>query len=261
MSSLSVTACSVKLPWNLAEETETETEPTEVYEPTLEELLGFDGYQLVQGDIASKYQELNLQAVIDLTAIVNDRNIQHNIQSTIVHKTDENYSYSAITSTDSIGDNTTNDVLFSYVSINDNLEYYNSNYLGWKHKEYNVQEQYYSYSMSTSNMLVTLFEQNGDRLYVEGEVSSLSDSDFDTYMKYVLNQYGLSDASYTFRAVYDSGSLDILTLSATVTPIGSAVYGDYQCTIDNMMIAVTNVSYNDTDTVSIPQYVYDDISD
>lgn len=254
--SLSLTACTGKMPWDekepLVETEETETTPP----PTLEETLGFDGYDLMEGGITYKYQEVNLKADTDFTVSVNDRSVRHNVKTTTVHEADENKSYSVIASSDTTEVESTSSTLMAYIIVNDDVEYYNYDYAGWKYKVYNTDDQYYHYNISRSNMNITLFEQQGDRLYVEGSVTTLGESDFDKYIKHILSQYGIVSGDYTFRAVFDSVTREMLMITAEVHSTDELHYGDYSGTLDNLNVSVTKVEGNDTDLITIPQYIF-----
>lgn len=252
--SLSLTACTGKMPWD-KEELLVETEETETT-PTLEETLGFDGYDLMESGIAYKYQEVNLKADIDFTVSVNSRSVRHNVKTTTVHEADENKSYSVIASSDATEVESASSTLMAYIIVNDDVEYYNYDYAGWKYKVYNTDDQYYHYNISRSNMNITLFEQQGDRLYVEGSVTTLGESDFDKYIKHVLSQYGAVSGDYTFRAVFDSVTREMLMITAEVHSADELHYGDYSGTLDNLNVSVTKVEGNDVDLITIPQYIF-----
>lgn len=254
--SLSLTACTGKMPWD-KEESVMEAEGTETTPPpTLEETLGFDGYDLMEGGITYKYQEVNLKADTDFTVSVNGRSVRHNVKITTVHEADENKSYSVIASSDTTEVESTSSTLMAYIIVNDDVEYYNYDYAGWKYKVYNTDDQYYHYNISRSNMNITLFEQQGDRLYVEGSVTTLGESDFDKYIKHVLSQYGVVSGDYTFRAVFDSVTREMLMITAEVHSADELHYGDYSGTLDNLNVSVTKVEGNDVDLITIPQYVF-----
>lgn len=254
--SLSLTACTGKMPWD-KEESAMETEETETTPPpTLEETLGFDGYDLMEGGITYKYQEVNLKADTDFTVSVNGRSVRHNVKTTTVHEADENKSYSVIASSDTTEVESTSSTLMAYIIVNDDVEYYNYDYAGWKYKVYNTDDQYYHYNISRSNMNITLFEQQGDRLYVEGSVTTLGESDFDKYIKHVLSQYGIVSGDYTFRAVFDSVTREMLMITAEVHSADELHYSDYSGTLDNLNVSVTKVEGNDVDLITIPQYIF-----
>lgn len=254
--SLALTACTGKTPWEKEEpivETE-EVEPTPP--PTLEEILGFDGYDLMEGGTIYKYQEVNLKADVNFTVSVNGRSVRHNVKSTTVHEADENKSYSVITSSDTTDVESISSTMMAYVIVNDNVEYYNYDYSGWRYKTYETDDQYYHYGIKRSNMEVTLFEQQGDRLYVEGSVTTIGDSDFDKYVKYVLSQYGITAGDYTFRAVFDSTTREMLMITAEVHSDAELRYGECAGVLDNLSVSVTKVEGNDADLITIPQYIF-----
>lgn len=254
--SLALTACTEKMPWD-KEEPVVETEKTETTPPpTLEEILGFDGYDLMEGGITYKYQEVNLKVDINFTVSVNGRSVRHNVKSTTVHEADENKSYSVIASSDSTEVESTSSTTMAYIIVNDDVEYFNYDYAGWKYKVYGTDDQYYHYNINRSNMNITLFEQQGDRLYVEGSVTTIGESDFDKYVKYILSQYGIISGDYTFRAVFDSMTREMLMLTAEVHSADELHYGDYSGTLDNLNVSVTKVEGNDVDLITIPQYIF-----
>lgn len=254
--SLSLTACTGKMPWD-KEESAMETEGTETTPPpTLEETLGFDGYDLMEGGITYKYQEVNLKADTDFTVSVNGRSVRHNVKTTTVHEADENKSYSVIASSDSTEVESTSSTTMAYIIVNDDVEYFNYDYAGWKYKVYDTDDQYYHYNINRSNMNITLFEQQGDRLYVEGSVITLGESDFDKYIKHVLSQYGAVSGDYTFRAVFDCVTREMLMITAEVHSADELHYGDYSGTLDNLNVSVTKVEGNDVDLITIPQYIF-----
>lgn len=254
--SLALTACTGKMPWEKEEpivETE-EVEPTSP--PTLEEILGFDGYDLMEGGTTYKYQEVNLKVDVNFTVSVNGRSVRHNVKSTTVHEADENKSYSVITSSDTTDVESISSTTMAYVIVNDNVEYYNDDYSGWRYKTYETDDQYYHYGIKRSNMEVTLFEQQGDRLYVEGSVTTIGDSDFDKYVKHVLSQYGITTGDYTFRAVFDSTTREMLMITAEVHSDVELHYGECAGVLDNLSVSVTKVEGNDADLITIPQYIF-----
>ena len=254
--SLSLTACTGKMPWD-KEEPMVETEETETTPPpTLEEILGFNGYDLMEGGITYKYQKVNLKVDINFTVSVNGRSVRHNVKTTTVHEADENKSYSVIASSDTTEAESTSSTSMAYIIVNDDVEYYNYDYAGWKYKAYNTDDQYYHYNISRSSMNITLFEQQGDRLYVEGSVTTLGESDFDKYIKYVLSQYGAVSGDYTFRAVFDSVTREMLMITADVHSADELHYGDYSGALDNLNVSVTKVEGNDDDLITIPQYIF-----
>ena len=248
------TACAAQLPWS--EDVETETATEETLPPTLEETLGFTAYDLMAGETTYNYQKLNLQSTLDLTVKVKNRNVAHQVSNAMIHEADEDVAYDVITHKDKAGDIFHSTSILAYYSKNDSMKYTNTNYNGWVYEPYENFDEYYTYQLDTSKVTVDSFEQQGDRLYVNGQVSGLSNSAFDSYIKNILSEYGVKDCSYTFRAVYDSVTREMIMITADVNPMGGLTYEDNPTDLTGMSVSVTPIMNDNESSVDIPEYVY-----
>lgn len=252
---MAMTGCSIELPFGNSEPTE-ETVPTPP--PTLEEMLGFTGYDLLKECGAYKYQEVNLVAEIELTAMVNARGVGHSIKEVYAHKADEDTSYTLITSTDTSETSTLNQSAMAYVDITQNTLFYNNNYTGWKYTSYTTDNQYFDESM-VENVIVDLMEQDGDNLRVTGSVSTLGNSSLDTFIKHILSQYGSdgNGVSYTYSALINGITQDIITLKTEVTIPTDIAYGESTATITKMSVSYTPVGSDDVSILDIPTHIFE----
>lgn len=250
---LVTTGCAAQMPWDKNVETES-TEET--LPPTLEETLGFTAYDLMAGETTYNYQKLNLQSMLDLTVKVKNRNVTHQVSNAMIHEADEDVAYDVITHKDKTGDDFHSTSILTYYSKNDAMKYFNTNYDGWTYEPYENFDEYYTYQLDTSKVTVDSFEQQGDRLYVNGQASGLSNSSFDSYIKDVLSEYGVSDCSYTFRAVYDSATREMIMITADVNPMEGLTYEDNLTELTGMSVSVTPIVNDNESSIDIPEYVY-----
>lgn len=250
---LVTTGCAAQMPWDKNVETES-TEET--LPPTLEETLGFTAYDLMAGETTYNYQKLNLQSILDLTVKVKNRNVTHQVSNAMIHEADEDVAYDVITHKDKTGDDFHSTSILAYCSKNDAMKYFNTNYDGWTCEPYENFDEYYTYQLDTSKVTVDSFEQQGDRLYVNGQASGLSNSSFDSYIKDVLSEYGVSDCSYTFRAVYDSATREMIMITADVNPMEGLTYEDNLTELTGMSVSVTPIVNDNESSIDIPEYVY-----
>jgi hypothetical protein len=249
------TGCSVQLPWQEEEVVESTEEVVETPPPTLEEILGFTGYDLMSQSNDYKFQEVNLKADINLIATVNSRSIKHTISTTTIHQADETKSYDVYTITDVDDVETKSGSRLSYVIVGDNVEYVNTNYTGWGYKSYQTDSEYYTYNVESPNIDVTLFEQQSPRLYVEGSITVNSSSSIGKYVLSVLNEYGgvTENPVGTFRAIFDEDTHDMLMMTVNLENINITYEGN-SANISSMTVTVTSVTNNNDDVVTIPQY-------
>ena len=247
------TGCSAQMPWDKNVETES-TE--EILPPTLEETLGFTAYDLMAGETTYNYQKLNLQSTLDLTVKVKNRSVAHQVSNAMIHEADEDVAYDVITHKDKSGDILHSTSILAYYSKNDSMKYTNTNYDGWVYEPYENFDEYYTYQLDTSKVTVDTFEQHGDRLYVNGQASGLSNSAFDYYIKNVLSEYGISDCSYKFRAVYDSATREMIMITADVNPMDGLTYEDNPTELTGMSISVTPIVNDNESSIDVPEYVY-----
>lgn len=247
------TGCSAQMPWDKNVETES-TEET--LPPTLEETLGFTAYDLMAGETTYNYQKLNLQSMLDLTVKVKNRNVTHQVSNAMIHEADEDVAYDVITHKDKSGDDFHSTSILAYYSKNDTMKYTNTNYDGWTYEPYENFDEYYTYQLDTSKVTVDSFEQQGDRLYVNGQASGLTNSSFDSYIKDVLSEYGVSDCSYTFRAVYDSTTREMIMITADVSPMDGLTYEDNPTKLTGMSVSVTPIVNDNESSIDVPEYVY-----
>ena len=248
------TACAAQMPWS--EDVETETATEETLPPTLEETLGFTAYDLMAGESAYNYQKLNLQSLLDLTVKINNRNVTHQVSNAMIHEADEDVAYDVITHKDKDGDIFHSISILAYYSKNDSMKYTNTNYTGWVYEPYENFDEYYTYQLDTSKVTVESFEQQGDRLYVNGQASGLTNSAFDSYIKNILSEYGVSDCPYTFRAVYDSLTREMIMITADVNPMDGLTYEDNPTELTGMSVSVTPVTNDNESSIDVPEYVY-----
>lgn len=247
------TGCSAQMPWDK----EVETESTEeTLPPTLEETLGFTAYDLMAGETTYNYQKLNLQSMLDLTVKVKNRNVPHQVSNAMIHEADEDVAYDVITHKDKSGDILHSTSVLAYYSKNDSMKYTNTNYDGWVYEPYENFDEYYTYQLDTSKVTVDSFEQQGDRLYVNGQASGLSNSAFDSYIKNILSEYGVDDCSYTFRAVYDSTTREMIMITADVNPMEGLTYEDNPTDLTGMSVSVTPITNDNEGSIDVPEYVY-----
>lgn len=247
------TGCSAQMPWDNNVETES-TEET--LPPTLEETLGFTAYDLMTGETTYNYQKLNLQSMLDLTVKVKNRNVIHQVSNAMIHEADEDVAYDVITHKDKSGDILHSTSILTYYSKNDSMKYTNTNYDGWVYEPYENFDEYYTYQLDTSKVTVDTFEQQGDRLYVNGQASGLSNSAFDSYIKNILSEYGVSDCSYKFRAVYDSDTREMIMITADVNPMDGLTYEDNPTELAGMSVSVTPITNDNESSIDVPEYVY-----
>lgn len=247
------TGCAAQMPWDKNVETES-TEET--LPPTLEETLGFTAYDLMAGETTYNYQKLNLQSTLDLTVKVKNRNVTHQVSNAMIHEADEDVAYDVITHKDKAGDNFHSTSILAYYSKNDAMKYFNTNYTGWVCEPYEQFDEYYTYQLDTSKITVDTFEQQGDRLYVNGQASGLSNSAFDSYIKNILSEYGVKDCSYKFRAVYDSATREMIMITADVNPMDGLTYEDNPTELTGMSVSVTPVVNDNESSIDVPEYVY-----
>lgn len=250
---LVTTGCAAQMPWDKNVETES-TEET--LPPTLEETLGFTAYDLMAGETTYNYQKLNLQSMLDLTVKVKNRNVIHQVSNAMIHEADEDVAYDVITHKDITGDDFHSTSILAYYSKNDAMKYFNTNYTGWTYEPYENFDEYYTYRLDTSKVTVDTFEQQGDRLYVNGQASGLSNSSFDSYIKDILSEYGISDCSYEFRAVYDSATREMIMITADVNPIDGLTYEDNPTELTGMSVSVTPIVNDNESSIDVPEYVY-----
>ena len=247
------TGCSAQMPWDKNVETES-TEET--LPPTLEETLGFTAYDLMAGETTYNYQKLNLQSTLDLTVNVKNRSVAHQVSNAMIHEADEDVAYDVITHKDKSGDVIHSTSILTYYSKNDSMKYTNTNYDGWVYEPYENFDEYYTYQLDTSKVTVDTFEQHGDRLYVNGQASGLSNSAFDSYIKDILSEYGVKDCSYKFRAVYDSATREMILITADVNPMDGLTYEDNPTELTGMSVSVTPIVNDNESSIDVPEYVY-----
>lgn len=247
------TGCSAQMPWDKNVETKS-TEET--LPPTLEETLGFTAYDLMAGETTYNYQKLNIQSTLDLTVKVKNRSVEHQVSNAMIHEADEDVAYDVITHKDKSGDIIHSTSILAYYSKNDSMKYTNTNYDGWVYEPYENFDEYYTYQLDTSKVTVDTFEQQGDRLYVNGQASGLSNSAFDSYIKNILSEYGVKDCSYKFRAVYDSSTREMILITADVNPMDGLTYEDNHTEFTGMSVSVTPITNDNEGSIDVPEYVY-----
>lgn len=250
---LVTTGCAAQMPWDKNVETES-TEET--LPPTLEETLGFTAYDLMAGETTYNYQKLNLQSTLDLTVKVKNRNVTHQVSNAMIHEADEDVAYDVITHKDKTGDDFHSTSILVYYSKNDAMKYFNTNYTGWVCEPYEQFDEYYTYQLDTSKITVDTFEQQGDRLYVNGQASGLSNSAFDSYIKNILSEYGVKDCSYKFRTVYDSATREMIMITADVNPMDGLIYEDNPTELTSMSVSITPIVNDNESSIDVPEYVY-----
>lgn len=237
------------------EEEEVVEEPTEVYIPTLEETLGYTSYDLVAVDNVYSYQQTTLTSTIVFNETVNNRPVEHTVKTTIVHSSDEYRAYDCITTSDTYKETTDKTSTLIYTDAENGVRYTMYNYGGWHYEDYSGESEQYVYTLDSSKMTETSFEESNQRLYVEGSMSELSSSSFDQYIKYVLGQYGIDTATYTFKAAYEELTQQLAYIQADVTTDAEGVLGENAVAVVSFSVDVVPVKYNNTDVVTIPTYI------
>lgn len=235
-----------------------EPEPIETIEPepeppTIEEELGFTGYDLMNYEFSNPYNQVQLIAKMDMTATHKNNIVDYMFTSTKLHESDGYVAYSVISDSLTNEFRTTNETHMTWVEKNDSVtKYYNNNYTGWYYTE--SEEDVISAKLNMSDKISYSEMQNiGDsRLKVIGESVTSNGSYFDNYIKSVISQFGVEDCSYTFEANYDYNTHELISIMASIDIPGEITHGEYICTVDSFDVSMVVIETSTLKRLTVP---------
>ena len=221
--------------------------------PTIEEILGFTGYDLLSYEFANPYNQVQLIANMDMTATHKNNIVDYVFESTKLHESDGYTSYSVISDSLTNEYRTENITHMAWVEKADSItKYYNDNYTGWCYTEStedNISAKLYNSDKMTYSEMQGI---GGVRLKVIGESVTSNNSYFDNYIKSIISQFGLTDCAYTFEANYDYTTREFISVTANVSVPGEITHGEYICTVDSLTVSMVAIESDTLKRLTVP---------
>ena len=221
--------------------------------PTIEETLGYTGYDLLERDLVNPYNQVQLNAKIDMTATHKNNIVDYVYESTMSHESDGFNSY--IVTLESLTNEfgTKNNTYLTWFEKEENtMKYYNDNYTGWYYTEGicdNLSVKLHNSSAMTYTELIPL---DTLRVKVKGTSSTENNSYFDKYIKSVVNQFGIVNCTYNYEANYDFNTKEFISVIAEVNIPGEITHGEYICTVDSFTVTMTSIKSDTLKRLTIP---------
>lgn len=237
-----------------AEQDASVSENDYIYTPTFEELVGCTGEDLIHNETLYTYKSMVLNSEYTLLEVNGSSAIEHDISVRIVYETDGIVSDIWITKRDSHDGLEDFDTSRFYVDTRTSTLYRLDNYSLWTQEQV-TRSSVYKTALGTNNTVNDFHEGSGYTLIVSGSTPMLGVSSFDEWIKYILSEYGISDASYSYHASYGSIDKQFNRIDANITPASTGVMNDNEVTITSMDAYVLLMEADSMSTMTIPDYV------
>ncbi len=226
-------------------------------EVPLEVELGFTGDVLMSQEYDVMYQSLLAQVDYEYLKKVSGRLSSGKIYDSYYIDEDENVIYINIIGRVSIDDVETSWSSMEYIDRLSGDRYYLYNYGDWTHSTTDETSKI-TFSVPAESVIVDEFYREGANLVVKGSCSVVDGS----YISYLLGQvlsglkYEVSDYSVTFTAKFDEQTKQLFYAEYNVVFNGDVSDEEGgSVTVNKLSISLSGVDFNNTDTVSIPDYV------
>lgn len=217
--------------------------------------LGYGGGFLMSRESDTMYQSLLAKVSYDYTISNNGRTTTGSENESYYIDQDEKVIYINIVGNDVVG---TASVAWSSMEYIDRLtgdDFYLYNYGSWLHRTADNTEKI-TFAVPEDSVIVEEFYREGSNLVVTGNCSVVSG----TYLDYLLTQtvgepYKSSNATVSFVAKFDEASSALFYAEYSVAFTETLSSDDGVITVNNLSVVLTGVDFNNSDSVTIPDYV------
>ena len=222
-------------------------------------ILGYTGEELLMNVNNHNSQTIHIKESFNATATVKGRSVplvysHMNTLSNDVYTRHGIHTYKT-----DLNDVTANDMYEYYITNTDvTTKYFNNNYTGWYFEEVDCSDVRPDLTISSDCVEITNYELNGTDVIVEGTLSDIKYNTFlGNYVKETLTKFNnpSSRVSCVVKAVYDSNTKDLKTMQYTVTVPEKCFMVDIPFTIENYIITVYGVEYDNIEEIIVPDTI------
>lgn len=252
---ISLCGCSINF-GSKEESTEPESIEESVYVPTLEEVLGYSGEDLMSSQSQYNYQKVQIYTNVKMTGDYRGRTTPVEYSSSYTAISDAYYRNDILTENIVIDNNEDTHVTLRYTDLHEQIMYTNKGYEGWVKSPITINDtrahivdDWYS---------VTDFYEDGNFVIVEGTIVPNGSATVTNILRDFITEYGGKSDSLTsvsFIAKFNKLDRSLVNIEY-MAELGELLsYGGYQLSIDSISCAYVMVEENNDNILSIPEYV------
>lgn len=228
----------------------------------LELITGLTSYDLMNQVHDWHYKEIHTEVTMEGTMTSEGRTMPYAYSDMITKENDGNTFHSVQTLSETVDLVQQNQSIVIYSDLVNDKSYLNINYEQWDKLDDNVIiDTNVDITQSELDYHETAYYLESGRYIIEGEMLSLDSGFVGNLIKDALADYAYfpEKLHYTFRAVIDEATQQLIFTDYDIT-YDDILMSDYDTlTLTKFNILVSNIAYNNTDTVLLPDYIGESI--
>lgn len=230
----------------------------------LELVIGKTSYELMSQTSQWYYKEIHSEITMTGTMVADGRTVPYEFNDMVTKETDGQVFHSVQTMSETVDTTQQNESIVVYSDLDSGQSFININYAQWDELSRDTQiDTLMDITQSEVGYEETAYYEESGRYIVEGTSKSLEDGYISGLIKYALSDYDYDNSllSYTFRAIFDKTNEELIFADYDLTYDGILTSDNDTLELDTFNILISNIAYNNVDTVIMPGYIGDSISE
>lgn len=228
----------------------------------LELLTGYTSYDLMRSVYDWHYKEIHTEVTLEGTMTTSGRTVPYAFSDMITKESDGYVFHSVRTMSETVDINTQNQSSVIYSNLESGDSYLNINYEEWEKLEENIViDSVMDMTQTSDNYIETAYYEESGRYIIEGESVSVENGYIDNLITSALADYDYQYdlLSYTFRAIFDKATYQLIFADYDITYDGVLHSAYDSLELSKFNILMSNIDYNNTDSVLLPDYIGESI--